>query len=114
MVYSLKPIEDYKLYVIFDDDKSVVYDVGEDIKQIPDFAPLKNETIGTPIEGTVTKDDINDYDEYERLPKSQREAIKAGFSSPIAYTAWLRQLIQNRTDKLTEGAIGYGDQAIAE
>ena len=43
-IKELKPIEDYKLQVVFDDGKSVIYDVGEDIKQISDFAPLKNET----------------------------------------------------------------------
>ena len=35
---------DFKLDVIFDDGKHVLYDVYEDIKQIPDFKPLETLT----------------------------------------------------------------------
>lgn len=34
---------DFKLDVIFDDGKHVLYDVSDDIKNIPDFADLKTQ-----------------------------------------------------------------------
>lgn len=59
---------------------------------------------------TPTKDDIKDYDDYEQLTKKQRDSIKSEFSSPMAYTVWLNGLIQKRLDKITDGAVGYGDE----
>ena len=43
-IKELKPLKDYKLYVVFDNGKSVVYDVKDDINSIKDFSPLKTET----------------------------------------------------------------------
>lgn len=43
MIPKIKSIvcrNDYKLEVLFDDGKHVLYDVGEDINQIPDFKDL--------------------------------------------------------------------------
>ncbi len=46
MVPRIKTIEareDYKLFVEFDGGESVIYDVGEDIRELPDFSVLKSE-----------------------------------------------------------------------
>ena len=43
-IKELKPMKDYKLYVVFDNGKSVVYDVKDDINSIKDFKPLETET----------------------------------------------------------------------
>lgn len=40
-IKTIKPIENYKLYVVFDDGESGFYDVGKDIEQIPQFMELK-------------------------------------------------------------------------
>ena len=39
-IKSLNDRNDYKLEVLFDDGKRVLYDVKEDINQIPDFKDL--------------------------------------------------------------------------
>ena len=39
-IKSVKPLADYKLYVVFDDGKSVVYDVKEDINSINSYKDL--------------------------------------------------------------------------
>lgn len=39
-IKSIVDRSDYKLEVLFDDGKRVLYDVAEDIKQIPDFMDL--------------------------------------------------------------------------
>lgn len=36
-------LEDFKLFVTFDGGQQVVYDVNEDIEQIPDFSVLRTE-----------------------------------------------------------------------
>ena len=43
-IKEIEPRDNYKLYVSFDDGEKVIYDVGEDIIEIPDFAVLKTET----------------------------------------------------------------------
>ena len=43
-IKSVKDRNDFKLDVIFDDGKHILYDVYEDIKQIPDFKPLETLT----------------------------------------------------------------------
>ncbi len=40
-IKKLEPIENYCLYVIFDDGKAVIYDVKEDIENIPDYSVLR-------------------------------------------------------------------------
>lgn len=40
-IKSITALPDYRLSVVFDDGKSVVYDVGEDIEQVEDFRMLK-------------------------------------------------------------------------
>ena len=40
-IKSIETLSDYRLSVVFDDGKSVVYDVGEDIEQIEVFRVLK-------------------------------------------------------------------------
>ena len=42
-IKKIEPRDEYKLFVVFDDDKKVIYDVMEDIEQIPDFSVLKTE-----------------------------------------------------------------------
>ena len=42
-IKSVQPQENYKLLVVFDGGEKIVYDVGEDIAQIPDFSVLKTE-----------------------------------------------------------------------
>ena len=42
-IKSIIPQADYKLVITFDDDKKVIYDVKEDIEQLPDFSVLKTE-----------------------------------------------------------------------
>lgn len=40
-IKSVKPMEDYTLHVTFDDGKSVLYDVNEDINTLPGYSDLK-------------------------------------------------------------------------
>lgn len=40
-IKSITALPDYRLSVVFDDGKAVVYDVGEDIEQVEDFRMLK-------------------------------------------------------------------------
>lgn len=42
-IKEVKPQMDYKLFVAFDSGENVIYDVKEDIDQIPDFSVLKTE-----------------------------------------------------------------------
>lgn len=39
-ISSVRPMDNYQLHVVFDDGKSVVYDVGDDIKQIDSYRDL--------------------------------------------------------------------------
>jgi hypothetical protein len=41
-IKSVKPLEKFMLYVVFDDEKIVYYDVKEDIKTISDFQDLES------------------------------------------------------------------------
>lgn len=41
-IKSLEPLENYKLHVVFDDGKEVIYDVEDDINKIPSYSDLKN------------------------------------------------------------------------
>ena len=43
-IKSVKPLENYVLLVVFDDGKTVLYDVKDDIQSIPSYEDLK--TIG--------------------------------------------------------------------
>ncbi len=43
-IKTIKPLKNYILFVVFEDGKSGLYDVKEDIKQVPAFEDL--ETIG--------------------------------------------------------------------
>lgn len=43
-IKSVKPLENYVLLVVFDDGKTVLYDVEDDIQAIPSYEDLK--TIG--------------------------------------------------------------------
>lgn len=40
-IKSLEPLDNYRLHVIFDDGKDVIYDVKEDINAIPSYSDLK-------------------------------------------------------------------------
>ena len=40
-IKSVKPLENFRLKVIFDDGKNCIYDVLEDINSIPEFEELK-------------------------------------------------------------------------
>ena len=40
----IEPRENYTLFIIFDDGQQVLYDVQDDINEIPDFSVLKTET----------------------------------------------------------------------
>lgn len=40
-IKSVKPISDYRLYVIFDDGKTVIYNVKEDIDTIDGYKDLE-------------------------------------------------------------------------
>lgn len=44
-IKSLQPIEDYRLAVVFDDGKRVIYDVKDDIQSLPGYGLLQ-ETAG--------------------------------------------------------------------
>ena len=47
MIPRIKTIESregYKLLVVFDGGERVIYDVNEDIRDLPDFSVLKSET----------------------------------------------------------------------
>lgn len=41
-IKSVKPMDEYVLQVVFDDGKSVLYDVKEDIDTLPGYSDLKN------------------------------------------------------------------------
>lgn len=41
-IKSIEALPDYRLSVVFDDGRRVVYDVGEDIEQIEEFRVLKH------------------------------------------------------------------------
>ena len=41
-IKEIKPLEDYILYVIFDDGRKCLYDVKKDIASIKQFEDLKN------------------------------------------------------------------------
>lgn len=43
-IKSLEPLNDYKLYVVFDDGKSVIYDMTEDMNTLPGYSDLKSMT----------------------------------------------------------------------
>ena len=43
-IKSVEALPDYRLSVVFDDGKAVVYDVGEDMEQIEEFRLLKQVT----------------------------------------------------------------------
>lgn len=40
-IRKVTPLENYMLHVIFDDGKTVLYDVKDDIQAIPDYEDLK-------------------------------------------------------------------------
>ncbi len=40
-IKTIKPLKNYMLFVVFDDGKSGLYDVKEDIKQVPAFEDLE-------------------------------------------------------------------------
>ncbi len=41
-IKSVKPMDNYTIHVVFDDGKSVLYDVKEDIDTLPGYDDLKN------------------------------------------------------------------------
>ncbi len=41
-IKSLKPLDEYRLLVCFDDGKSVIYDLKEDMETLPGYDDLKN------------------------------------------------------------------------
>lgn len=43
-IKTLKPLDDYKLLVSFDDGKTVIYDLKDDMKKLPGYDDLKNIT----------------------------------------------------------------------
>lgn len=40
-IKQVKPLDNYILYVLFDDGKAVLYDVKEDMETVPDYGDLK-------------------------------------------------------------------------
>lgn len=42
-IKDLQALNDYKLKILFDDGRRVVYDVNDDIEKIEDFKQLKNQ-----------------------------------------------------------------------
>lgn len=40
-IKSVEPLDDYKLAVVFDDNKAVEYDMREDIKELPGYSDLE-------------------------------------------------------------------------
>ena len=43
-IKDIKPLEDFKLFVTFDDGKSVIYNVKEDMETLPGYNDLENIT----------------------------------------------------------------------
>ena len=43
-IKDIKPLEDYRLLVTFDDGKSVIYNVKEDMETLPGYNDLENIT----------------------------------------------------------------------
>ncbi len=67
-----------------------------------------------PPESDIDLNAIIDYDTYESLTTEERTKIRKSFDSIIAYNDWLQQLIQKRNNKITEGAVGYGEEILVE
>ncbi len=68
-----------------------------------------------PPESDIDLNTIIDYDTYEtELTAKERAEIRESFDSIIAYNDWLQQLIQKRNNKITEGAVGYGEEILVE
>lgn len=67
-----------------------------------------------PPESDIDLNTIIDYDTYESLTAEERTEIRKSFDSIIAYNDWLQQLIQKRNNKITEGAVGYGEEILVE
>ena len=67
-----------------------------------------------PTESDIDLNTIIDYDTYESLTAGERTEIRKSFDSIIAYNDWLQQLIQKRNNKITEGAVGYGEEIVVE
>lgn len=67
-----------------------------------------------PTESDIDLNTIIDYDTYESLTAEERTEIRKSFDSIIAYNDWLQQLIQKRNNKITEGAVGYGEEILVE
>ena len=65
-------------------------------------------------ESDIDLNTIIDYDTYESLTTEERTEIRKSFDSIIAYNDWLQQLIQKRNNKITEGAVGYGEEIVVE
>ena len=42
-IKTIEPQDGFKLLVVFDDGKGVIYDVQDDIENLPDFEALKTE-----------------------------------------------------------------------
>ncbi len=43
-IKTLKPLDDYKLLVSFDDGKTVIYDLKDDMETLPGYDDLRNIT----------------------------------------------------------------------
>ena len=43
-IRTLRPLADYRLYAVFDDGRAVVYDVKEDMRDIPAYRALETVT----------------------------------------------------------------------
>jgi len=41
-IKSVDPLPNFKLYIVFDDEKSVIYDLSEDMDQIPSYQALRS------------------------------------------------------------------------
>ncbi len=43
-INALKPLDEFKLFVAFDDGKTVIYDLEDDINRLPGYGDLKTIT----------------------------------------------------------------------
>ena len=44
-IKSIQPLENYQLSVVFDDDKAVIYDMTDDMENLPNYKDLET-TVG--------------------------------------------------------------------
>ena len=81
---------------------------------LPVEVGTEDEIETVPEDILILKNGVQDYDDYEALTSAERKQIRKTFASVKDYNDWLTGLVEKRNNKIREGAIGYGEEAIAD